>query len=541
MTFGPVFDSPDLLVAAPVIAVGAVGLALWARRRRLRRTRAWDRELARDSARRNRTGPFLVAAAVLAAAIALAGPRGGRAQVTSATQALNVVFAVDISRSMLAEDVVPSRLGRGVREVRRLVQDLQGDRMGLVAFAGKSYILTPLTIDGGAIDLYLDGLDPDLVSEGGTRLAPVLTQGRELLSATSDGADRVLVVFTDGELHDSLDQARAAAKRLAEDGIHLVLVGEGQDAPVRIPVRDSAGRLLEYQKDEDGTVIETARSDTVLQALADEAEGTVVSASLPDQAGAVRDLLALFKRSNQSSTASATLLPQGWIPMLFALLFLFWQTFRRRSAALIALAGLLVAGRAEAQRPSEADLELRRGRAADAAKRYLAEAKAGMAPDTAYYNGGTAALSAGEFEVARKALEEASHSRDPALRYRALYNLGVLSLAASRAEAAKKDEHLQEAAQYLQDALLIAPQSPRAKWNLELARRNRPPPPQSGNSNNPPPPPPKGGTPPPPPKQSDLSRSQAEQILNSVEREEGLTRNRHAGRPRPGAARIKDW
>jgi Ca-activated chloride channel family protein len=242
MTFGPVFDSPDLLVAAPVIAVGAVGLALWARRRRLRRTRAWDRELARASARRNRTGPFLVAAAVLAAAIALAGPRGGRAQVTSATQALNVVFAVDISRSMLAEDVVPSRLGRGVREVRRLVQDLQGDRMGLVAFAGKSYILTPLTIDGGAIDLYLDGLDPDLVSEGGTRLAPVLTQGRELLSATSDGADRVLVVFTDGELHDSLDQARAAAKRLAEDGIHLVLVGEGQDAPVRIPVRDSAKR-----------------------------------------------------------------------------------------------------------------------------------------------------------------------------------------------------------------------------------------------------------------------------------------------------------
>lgn len=542
MTLGPVFDSPVLLAVAPVLALGVGGLAYFARRRRLRRTRAWDRELARSSARRNRTGPWLLATAVLAAGIALAGPRGGRAQVTSATQALNVIFAVDISRSMLAEDVVPSRLGRAVREVRRLVQDLQGDRMGLVAFAGKSYILTPLTVDGGAIDLYLDGLDPDLVSEGGTRLAPVLTQGRELLSTTSDGADRVLVVFTDGELHDSLDQAVAAAKRLAQDGIHLVLVGEGQTAAVRIPVRDSAGRLLEYQKDDDGSVIQTARSDTTLELLADAAEGTVVSAALPDQAGAVRDLLAVFKRSNQRSTASATLLPRSWIPMLFAVLFLLWQTFRRRSAALIGLAGLLAAGRAEAQRPSEADLQLRRGQAADAARRYLAEAKAGVAPDTAYYNAGTAALLAGQIDVARKALEEASRSRDPSLRYRALYNLGVLSLAASRAEPAKKDEHLQEAAQSLQDALLLAPQSARAKWNLELARRDRPPPPQSGNSNNPPPPPPSGGTPPPqPPKPSDLSRSQAEQILNSVEREEGLTRNRHAGRPRLGSARIKDW
>lgn len=539
---GPVFDTPLLLAVAPVLALGLGIVAFVARRKRLRRTRAWDRDLARLSATRGRTGPWLVAGAVLAAGIALAGPRGGRAQVTSATQALNVIFAVDISRSMLAEDAVPSRLGRAVREVRRLVQDLQGDRMGLVAFAGKSYILTPLTVDGGAIDLYLDGLDPDLVSEGGTRLAPVLSQGRELLGATSDGADRVLVLFTDGELHDSLDQAVAAAKKLAEDGVHLVLVGEGQATPVRIPVRDSAGRLLEYQKDEDGAVIQTERSDSVLQLLADAGDGTVVSAALPDQAGAVRDLLAVFKRSAQRSTASATLLPRGWIPMLVALLFLAWQTFRRRSAALIGLAGLLLAAPSEAQRPSTADRELRRGQAAAAAQAYLADAKAGRAPDTAYYNAGTAALGAGQIDLAKKALDEATRSRDPDLRYRALYNLGVLSLAAARNDKAHKDEHLQEAAQYLQDALLIAPESPRAKWNLELARRDKPPPPQSGSSNNPPPPPSGGGgQPPPPPKQSDLSRSQAEQILNSVEREEGLTRNRHAARPRPGAPRIKDW
>ena len=87
------------------------------------------------------------------------------------------MFAVDISRSMLAEDTRPSRLQRAVREARRLVQDLGQDRLGLIAFAGESYILTPLTLDGGAITLFLDALDPDMASQGGTGLASALLQG----------------------------------------------------------------------------------------------------------------------------------------------------------------------------------------------------------------------------------------------------------------------------------------------------------------------------------------------------------------------------
>src|SRR3989449_625566 len=86
---------------------------------------------------------------------------------------------------------------RSVREARRLVQDLDGDRVGLIAFACSSYILSPLSIDGSALTLYLDALDPDMASQGGTGLAPALRQGGELLQASSELADRVLVVFTD--------------------------------------------------------------------------------------------------------------------------------------------------------------------------------------------------------------------------------------------------------------------------------------------------------------------------------------------------------
>lgn len=537
----PVFDSPVLLALSPLVAALIGGLAWFAWRRRVRRARAWEPALASRSRSGARPGPWLLAGAALLAAVALAGPRGGRAQVTSTTRSLNVVFAVDISRSMLAEDATPNRLKRATREVRRLVQDLQGDRLGLIAFAGRSYIMTPLTIDGGAIELYLDGLDPDLVSDGGTDLAPMLAQGRQLLTATSDGADRVLVVFTDGELHDSLGTAVAEAKKLASEGVHLVLVAEGGTTPVRIPVRDPTGALVEYQKDQDGTVIETARDDRVFQALADAAEGTVVAAALPDQAGAVRDLLAVFKRSAQTGTASATLLPRAWIPLLAALLLLVWQLFTRRTAALIGLALILGPASASAQRPSDAERAYRQGRAVEAWQRFLAEAKRGIATDTSYFNAGTSAIQAGKVEEARKALEEASHSRDPALRYRALYNLGLLNLLVARANPAQRDQSMQAAAQYLQDALLLEPASARAKWNLELARKQNPPPPQNGSGQSPPPPSGGGSPPPQPPKPSDLSRSQAEQILNSVEREEGMTRDRHTARTRVGSPRIKDW
>src|SRR2546430_3917693 len=199
---------------------------------------------------------------------------------------------MDISRSMLAEDASPSRLGRALREARRLVQDLDGDRVGLLAFAGSSYILSPLSIDGSALALYLDALDPEVASQGGTGLAGALRQGGELLRASSDLADRVLVVFTDGEAHDTLAVVTEQAQRLHAAGIKLILVAEGGRTPSRIPMRDEHGALLTYQRDEDGRVIQTSRRDDILGAVADAAQGTLVAADLPDQAGARRGPLA---------------------------------------------------------------------------------------------------------------------------------------------------------------------------------------------------------------------------------------------------------
>jgi Ca-activated chloride channel family protein len=481
----------------------------------------------------------------LAAVVALSGPRWGRTEIRTESRALSLVFAIDISRSMLAEDVPPNRLQRAIRESRRLIQDLEGDRLGLIAFAGRSYILAPLTVDGGAIRMYLDALDPDLASEGGTDLSSMLAQGTQLLGATSDAADRVLVVFTDGEAHDTLPEIVRQAEALKEAGVRLIVVGEGGAGPTRIPIRDSTGALVEYKRDEDGTVIQTQRRDDILRAVADAAEGTLIPSEARDQAGAVRDLVAAFKRSPTSATRTADLVPRAWIPGLMAALLLLAYTIARPGPALVGLAGLLLLARpALAQRPTAGSRALAAGDPTRAATEFLKEAGSGEAKDTAFYNAGTAALSAGRLDVARGALAEAAKSLDPALRYRALYNLGLASLLSARADTSRADEMLDDAVDRLRQALLLQPGSARAKWNLELAERRRPPPPPQGGGGGGSPPPSGGPSAPQPkppePQPKDLTQSQAEQILNSMERRERETREEQQRRMQNNSGGVKD-
>ncbi len=542
------FDAPLLLFFAPLVAL-AIGFAAWlSRGRRIRLARRWSPALGKLARARGGWAPVVLGAVALLAMVGLAGPRMGRKEIRTETRALSLVFAVDISRSMLAEDVAPNRLQRAVREARRLIQDLEGDRLGLIAFAGQSYILAPLTVDGGAIRMYLDALDPDMATPGGSNLGAALNQGGQLLAATTDAADRVLVLMTDGEAHDTVSQVVSQAEALKDAGIRLVVVAEGRPEPTRIPIRDSTGTITQYKQDADGSVIRTQRRDDVLQAIVEAAEGTLVPNEVPDQAGAVRDVVAAMKRSPSSETRTADLVPRAWIPVLAGALLLLAYTLARPGPALVGLAGILLAGTARAQRPTEGERALAAGDPAKAAAEFLADAKRGTAADTAYYNAGTAALEAGRLDVARGALVEAAKSLDPELRYRALYNLGLVSLLAAGQDTSRTDEFLDDAKDRLRQALLLQPSSERAKWNLELTeRRKEPPPPSGGGGGGGGAPPSAGGGGQSKPNQSEsrgqgLSQSQAEQILNSMERRERETRAEQQRRLQSGSAGgVKDW
>ena len=266
-------DNPLLLYAAPLIALFVSALAFWARRTRVIRATKWSASLGTQAASHGRWGILLMGLLTLATIFALAGPRWGTRVVETETKGLDLIIAIDISRSMLAEDTEPSRLERAKREARRLIHDLSGDRIGLVAFAGQSYVMSPLTVDGSALHLLVDALDPDVASSGGSNLSLALKQGHDLLLAGNDVADRVLVVFSDGEAHDSLPDIVDRAERLRRDGVHLVLVAEGGRDGVRIPVRDFDGELVGHQLDPGGEYVETRRRDDILTAIADAAQG----------------------------------------------------------------------------------------------------------------------------------------------------------------------------------------------------------------------------------------------------------------------------
>ena len=545
------FDAPIVIILAPLVAAAVWAAAAWARRVRVRRAAAWSDSTARIARAAGKFGAPALGLAAGLAAVALSGPRWGEERIVTETRGLNLVIAIDISRSMLAEDAKPSRLGRALREARRLVQDLDGDRLGLSAFAGTSYILSPLSVDGSALTLYLDALDPDVASEGGTSLAPALAQGIDLLAASPEIADRVLVMFTDGEAHDSLEQALQEARRLSGLGIHLILVAEGGRQPTKIPVRDDRGTLVSWQQDESGTPILTSRREDVLGTIADAAQGTIVAAELPDQAGAVRDLVASYKRAMATESRTQRGRSRAWIPLLLAGLVLGAQTFTRRTAALVGVLLCLTApAAAQTKRPrSLAEKAWDKGDVRTAATAYLTELKAHEDDDTAWYNTGTAALAAGDPALARSTLARASASLDPELRFRALYNMGLLALLQAKADTASREAHLADAARAYREALLLQPHHIRAKWNLELVNRQRRGSGGQANKPNPPPPPPQSGgggqqpqPPPPPSGGGSMSQSQADQVLRSIGQEELRTRRDRTGRTRRAApAGVKDW
>lgn len=469
------FELPRAIFVGVLLSLAAGGLSLLARRARVRRAARWSQDLETRARRAGRWGFLPAACSVFLAALGIAGPRWGQSFVTAESRGLDVVMAVDISRSMLAEDAEPSRLDRARDQATRLLHDLRGSRIGLIAFSGQSFILSPLTADVSALELMLDALHPDMASEGGTELARALRQGAELLLASSGPADRVLVIFTDGEAHDSVSEILEEGARLRREGVRLVLVAQGGDQPVNIPLRGPDGELLGFQEDPAGGLVETRRRDDILRALADEAHAPIVAAALPDQAGAVRDLVSGYRGSVAATTLPRERTPRAWIAALLAAVVLLGHAFTRPTAALWVVALLCVSPSvARGQQPRSAAYSAWvRGDFRSAMEGYLKEARSGAGGDTSWYNAGTAALAVSDTGLALDALRRASRSLDPWLRHMALYNLGLLALRLAEQDSARREQWLEEAIARYREALLLRPGDGNAKWNLELALRRR--------------------------------------------------------------------
>ena len=234
----------------------------------------------------------LIAVASALTGFALAGPQWGAQEVEEQTQALSVVLVIDISESMWAEDVLPNRFERARLEGRRLVTELAGHRIGLVAFAGAGYQLSPLTIDHAAIHLYLDALDPTMAGTPGSAPSEAILQAVELLRHdNSEGGDRAIVILSDGESHDNEEDVLAAARAAGSERVRVYAVGIGTERGEPIPRHDRMGeRIGGYKRGADGEVILSRLQNDPLAGAAQAAGGFWARA---DEGGVTRALAAL--------------------------------------------------------------------------------------------------------------------------------------------------------------------------------------------------------------------------------------------------------
>ena len=192
--------------------------------------------------------------ALLCFALGLAQPQcGERAEVTK-RRGLDVVVALDASKSMYARDVVPSRLERARLELSSLLDLLKGDRVAIVAFAGDAFVQCPLTSDYAAAKMFLRAVDPEAMPQGGTNIGAALLLARQVLDNADRGAkDRVVVLLSDGEdLEGEITQGVDALKEL---GAKVLAVGIGSEQGEPIPILNKEGAVVGYRKDEEGRTI----------------------------------------------------------------------------------------------------------------------------------------------------------------------------------------------------------------------------------------------------------------------------------------------
>jgi len=213
-------------------------------------------------------GIYLLALTMLL--IALANPRVGTKIEEVKQVGIDVYILLDVSKSMLAGDIKPSRLEKAKYEISRLIQRLKGDRIGLIVFAGQAYVQFPLTSDYSAANLFLNAVDVNSVPQPGTAISPALELALSSFKY-DDGTKKAIVLITDGEDHEG--DIESAIEDANSKDVSLYAIGFGSPAGVPIPIYNESGSQIGFRKDNEGNIILTKLDETTLKNIAGQGNG----------------------------------------------------------------------------------------------------------------------------------------------------------------------------------------------------------------------------------------------------------------------------
>lgn len=310
------------LLVIPVIAVLFLFLQLWktAAQRKFADAHLLKRLSPNQSLFKSVLKILVLCVAFACLSLALVNPKIGTKMETVRSEGVDIVFAVDVSKSMLAEDIAPNRIEKSKQLVTQIINSLASDRIGIIAYAGKAFPQLPITTDYASAKMFLQNLNTNMMSSQGTAIREAI----ELAKTYFDDAEqtnRILVIISDGEDHEG--DAAEIAEEANEQGIRIFTVGVGDQKGGPIPIKRD-GIVLNYKKDKDGATVITKLNEDTLREIANEANGVYINGSdTSEVVDTIKDLLDQMDKKEFESKQIADFKDQFQWFLVFGILLLF--------------------------------------------------------------------------------------------------------------------------------------------------------------------------------------------------------------------------
>ncbi|HYR59174.1 MAG TPA: VWA domain-containing protein [Chthoniobacteraceae bacterium] len=403
--------------------------------------------------------------------VSLAQPRAGDTWEQSKRKGRDVLIAIDVSKSMLATDLTPSRLTRAKFAAQDLISQLGGDRVGLIAFAGGAFSQAPLTADYGAVLNSLNELDTDIIPLGGTNIAEAIRVANDAFGK-GESEHRALIVFTDGEEID-FDGIKAAEKLNGVVKIFGVGVGTADGSLIPLPGKSGG---TDFVRDDNDQFVKSRLDETRLRKIAESTGGFYVhlQSGPAEMTQIVRDGLGKMSEKEIDEKMSRKPIERYQWPLAAGLVLLAFSMLigeRRRGAgiagsrATAALAMLLAFATAGAAAESPLDL-YSQGKYDEAQRAWQQLAEKNPKSDVFAFNWGAAAYKNKDLDTALKAFGQALTTEDAGLRAKTEYNLGNTLFQKGAAKMDRKT--LEDALAHYVQALHLAPHDPNAEHNKKV-------------------------------------------------------------------------
>ena len=438
---------------------------------------------------RRRYKNILLLLAVFMCFVALARPQYGFKWVDVKRKGIDLLFALDTSKSMLTEDIKPYRLKRAHLAILDFVRQLEGDRVGLMPFAGSSYLMCPLTLDYDAFEQSLSAISTNIIPRGGTNIAKVIDQAVKTLNNAAN--HKILIILTDGENLEG--NAIQAAEDAAKLGLTIYTVGVGTREGELIPVTDKSGKG--FVKDRGGNFVTSRLDESTLSAIAEKSGGLYVPLGLSGEGleTIYQQKLALIPKEELAERRHKVPLERFEWPLAVALFFLvleilvgerkkprslpFLKTIRNRVklgkktgvVAILLLCNLSIGNKAYCSKGEEA---FERGDYLQASEYYLEKLEKSPNDPELQYNYGTVSYKNNMYDDAIEAFTKALKSDDIELQKKAYYNRGNSNyqkgVELQQADPKATIKEWKQALNSLQSVLELAPDDADARHNHEV-------------------------------------------------------------------------